>query len=283
MSLESEKHLYADDRSYLFVPAQRPERIAKARAAGADAVIADLEDAVAPHAKAAARDALAAHLDPQQPVLVRINAPQTPWFADDLALCARPGVAGVVLPKAETGAALDRVAAVLGERAPVYCLIETALGMHHALALAQHRNTVRLMFGAIDFQLDTGISGEGAELDAFRSQLVLYSRLAGLGAPVDGVTAAFDDPARTLEDTRRARRFGFGAKLCIHPQQIAPVHEGFSPSAEQRQWAERIVAADRNACGAVTVLDGRMIDRPVVELAKAVLRMAQLDARCAKG
>ena len=258
-------------RSYLFVPADRPERIAKALASGADAVIVDLEDAVAPAAKAAARAGLAAVLQSTgAPVLLRINGADSEWFAADLAVCGLARVAGVVVAKAEDVAVLARVADAAPGRF-VLPLVETALGFDAVRTLARCPGVQRLVFGSIDFQLDLGIDGEGEELLLFRSQLVLASRLAGLGAPVDGVSTAIADPAQLRADTDRARRLGFGAKLCIHPAQVALVNEGFSPSSEKVAWAERVVAAAAAAGGAAVQVDGRMVDKPVLLRAQALL------------
>lgn len=257
-------------RSYLFVPGDRPERFAKACAAGADAVIVDLEDAVPPAGKAAARDALAAWLSPAHPVLVRINGAATEWFADDVALCAAPGVAGIVLPKAESVDEIGAVGCASGDR-PVLPLIETALGMRHAEALAGAKHVQRLVFGTIDFQFDMGMEGDAVELLFYRSQLVLASRLAGIGAPVDGVTLELDDPEVLQYATVHARRLGFGAKLCIHPRQVAQVNAAFAPTPAQLDWAARVVEAARKSDGAAIAVDGKMVDRPVILKARQML------------
>ena len=259
-------------RSYLFVPGNRPERFDKACAAGADAVIVDLEDAVPPADKAAARAALAAWLSPRQQVLVRINGFDTEWFGDDLALCARPGVAGIVLPKAEHEASLAKLAAA-GAPA-ILPLIESGLGLWNAAALARLPRVERLVFGSIDFSFDMGIQEGHETLLYARSQLVLASRVAGVAAPVDGVTVSFDDPARVQADTLRARALGFGGKLCIHPKQVAPVHQAFAPTDEQLAWAGRVVAAAGTAQGGAVAVDGRMIDRPVILIAQQMLEEA---------
>ena len=257
------------NRSYLFVPGDRPERYMKALAAGADAVIIDLEDAVAPTAKEAARASLRAWLTPQHPVLVRINGADTPWFAEDMALAGLPGVAGIVLPKAERR---EDIASLMqaGARA-VLPLIESALGFHRALDLARQPGVERLLFGSIDFSIDLGLT-EGVEtLSYFRSQLVLVSRLAGILPPVDGVTTTLDDIDRITEDTRRARRHGFGGKLCIHPRQVAHVNAAFAPTAEEAAWAARVLLAVENTNGAAVALDGKMVDRPVMLQAQAIV------------
>ena len=256
--------------SLLFVPASRPERFAKALAAGADAVIIDLEDAVAPAEKDAARDALAAWLDPAQPVLVRINAADTPWFVADLELLARPGIAGVVLPKAEHPDDV-LVASHAGGGLPVLPLVESALGFEQRLALAHTDRVERLIFGQIDFQADMNMRCSEDELLPFRVALVLASRLAGIAAPIDGVTTAIDDAELLQADALRARRLGFGGKLCIHPRQVAVVNRSFAPSADEIAWAQRVIAADAASGGAAVAVDGKMVDRPVVLRAAAIL------------
>jgi citrate lyase subunit beta/citryl-CoA lyase len=259
-------------RSYLFVPGNRPERFDKACAAGADAVIVDLEDAVPLADKAAARDAVAGWLSPGHPVLVRINGADSRCFEDDLALCALPGVAGIVLPKAEHEASLTRLldAGALS----ILPLIESGLGLWHAAALARMPRVQRLVFGSIDFSLDLNIQESHETLLYARSQLVLVSRVAGIGAPVDGVTTTFDDPARVHADALRARALGFGAKLCIHPKQVAPVHQAYAPTANELAWAGRVLAASDAAQGGAVALDGRMVDRPVILIAQQMLEEA---------
>jgi citrate lyase subunit beta / citryl-CoA lyase len=229
-------------RSLLFVPGSRPERFDKALAAGADAVILDLEDAVAPADKPAARQAVRAWLRPQHRVVVRINAEGTPWFADDLALAALPGVAALMLPKAERPQTV--AALVAAGAAAVLPLVESAAGFGALDAVAAAPGVQRLVFGAIDLQVDLGMRDAlEDELLYFRSRLVLASRLAGIGAPVDGVSTAIDDAAALQADVARARRLGFGGKLCIHPRQVAGVHAAFAPSAQELAWAQRVLAA----------------------------------------
>jgi len=259
-------------RTYLFVPGTRPDRFAKALAAGAHAVIIDLEDAVAPADKETARAAVAAALPLPQPVLVRINAAGTPWFDDDLRLCRRAGIGGVVLPKAEDPAVVERIRAAVGPDAAIYPLIETAQGLWNALAIARAAGVTRLLFGSIDFQVDLGVADD--ELTHYRSQLVLISRLAELPAPVDGVTTAIDDAAALARDVARARALGFGGKLCIHPRQVGPVNAAFRPGADEIAWAQRVVAADAAAGDAAVAVDGRMVDRPVLLKARRILASA---------
>ncbi|NUZ07568.1 HpcH/HpaI aldolase/citrate lyase family protein [Piscinibacter koreensis] len=268
----------AAPRAYLFVPADRPERFAKARASGADAVIVDLEDAVAPDVKPRARDALATALDEAAPLIVRVNAAGTPWFDDDLELCRHPGVAAVMLPKAD---GIDAVChAFETSFKDVLPIIESARGIEEARAIARVPGVTRLAFGSIDLAVDLGIDcapdGAEAELQPYRAQVVLASRLGGLAAPADGVSIALDDTARLQADAERARRMGFGAKLCIHPRQIAVVQAAFTPEPARVAWAQRVCAAFAASGGAAVAVDGQMIDVPVVERARAVLRSAGL-------
>ena len=271
-------------RSYLFVPGDRPERFDKARATAADAVVVDLEDAVAPAAKPAARAAvgrwLAATPQPDR-VVVRINDASTPWFDDDLALLRAVSAPAVMLPKAECVSTIQRVRAACPSIA-VLALVETAVGVLAADALAAAAGVQRLVFGTLDYALDMGLDGELADtvgLDAAASRLALASRAAGIAAPVAGVTATLDDDARLRADVMRARAHGFTAKLCIHPRQVDAVHALFAPGADELAWARRVLdatdgAADGATGGAVR-LDGRMVDRPVIERARRILRGAR--------
>lgn len=266
----------APARSYLFVPGNRPERFAKACAAGADAVIVDLEDAVPAPDKRAAREALASWVSPAHPVLVRVNSADSEWFRDDLALCGLPGVAGVVLPKAEQAADLAAIRAAGATK--ILPLIESALGLWNAPDLARAPGVERLVFGAIDFSVDLRIKEGHEQLLYFRSQLVLVSRVAGIQAPVDGVTVAIDDIGPVREDTGLARSLGFGGKLCIHPKQVPIVNAGFAPTAAERDWAARVLEAAENANGAAVALDGKMVDRPVILIAQQMLADAARQA-----
>jgi citrate lyase subunit beta/citryl-CoA lyase len=263
-------------RSYLFVPANRPGRFDKALSAGADAVIVDLEDAVPDAEKVQARRALANWLSPAKRVLVRINNAESEWFADDLDVCRAAGVDGVVLPKAERVEQITHVVDRIGSEKLVIPLLETAMGLFEAVGIARARQVQRLAFGSIDFQVDLGIRGEHEELLYFRSHIVLASRLARLQPPIDGVTITLDDPQELREEAQRARRLGFGAKLCIHPKQLAPVNECFSPSAYEIAWAKRILDAADAAKGAAVALDGKMVDRPVILKAQEIMAAAGL-------
>jgi citrate lyase subunit beta / citryl-CoA lyase len=261
-------------RSLLFVPGSRPDRFDKALAAGASRVILDLADAAAPGDKDAAREAVLRFVQPGHSVIVRINAADTPWFAHDVELCRRDGLAGIMLPKAERA---DTVATLMDAGArSVLALIESAAGFAAMGSIAAAPGVAHLVFGSIDFQADLGMrDAPEDDLAAFRAALVLASRLAGIGAPIDGVTVQLDDEARLGEDVARARRLGFGGKLCIHPRQVALVNRLFAPSAQEQAWARRVIAATKGGGGGAVNVDGRMVDRPVVLRAEAILRESQ--------
>ena len=274
-------HSLATAVSFLFVPASRPERIAKALASGADAVIVDLEDAVAPVDKDTARAALlkaAQTLSGTQRgrILVRINAPGTPWFDADVqavhALAAE-GCAGVVLPKAEDAPALALLAQAVGAQGVVVPIIESVWGLHNIDTVAQAPQVLRLAFGHLDFQVDAGMAcgTDESELVPVRLAVVLASRRAQLHAPIDGVTVNTQDGAMAHADAARALRGGFGGKLCIHPMQVAEVNAAFTPTEAQWQSARQILQAADAAQGGVCVVNGRMVDAPVIALARKTL------------
>ncbi len=264
-------------RSYLFVPGNRPERFAKAIASGAGAVILDLEDAVPPEGKSAARAAVCRWLrdnarDGSGAAWVRVNSTDTEFFADDVRALASVPLCGLMLPKAESAAQLGSVAGVLGLPAtPIIALVESAVGIWNALEIAQSPQVERLAFGSVDFQLDSGIQDDDQGLLFARSQLVMASRIARLAAPIDGVTVQIGDAAQLARDVARARALGFGAKLCIHPNQVSGVEQGFAPSSEEVNWARAVVGAFDKAAGSAVRLEGKLIDLPVVERARRLL------------
>lgn len=264
-------------RSYLFVPGNRPERYAKALSAGADAVIVDLEDAVPSQEKSAARQLIADWLTTERQVFIRINGPETQWFNDDIELCKNPGIAGIVLAKAQYVEDLAAVGNVVPSK-PILPIIESAIGFANAGALSRYVGVQRLVFGTIDFQRDLGIDGDKDELLYFRSQLVLISRIANLQAPVDGITTDIVNPDALRDDVERSRKLGFAAKLCIHPAQVAVVNDSFMPSAEKVAWAERVLEANQQSGGNPIKVDGAMVDLPVVLQAEDIVRASRRAA-----
>ena len=255
--------------SFLFVPGDRPDRFDKAVASGAHQVILDLEDAVAPGAKEGARRAVAAWAGRGEAV-VRINGADTPWFADDLELARRSGLKKLMIPKAEP-AAIKAVADACGAGMEVVALVESVAGVMQLRETCAMGGHLRLAFGNLDFALDAGMQEEARELDPIRLQLVLESRFARLSPPLDGVHPDIADAAGLAAQARRARNLGFGGKLCIHPAQVAVVNDAFRPAADELSWARRVLSAAEAAGGGAISVDGKMVDRPVLERARAIL------------
>ncbi|MCB4321980.1 CoA ester lyase [Alcaligenes sp. 13f] len=261
--------------SYLFVPGNRPERFDKAVRTDADAVIIDLEDAVPVHAKDQARTQLHAWLqNTSQAVIVRINSYDTPWFNDDLLACAHPMVSAIMVPKAQAVEQLTACAKA-APQAQLLPLIETAIGFASLKEIASAPHVARLAFGSIDFQLDLGIDDENEGLLFFRSRLVYLSKLYELAAPIDGVSVEINDSDRVRADAERSKRLGFGAKLCIHPAQIAAIHAGFCPTQKELLWARRIIERCEGGQEDTYMLDGKMIDKPVISRARALVKQAR--------
>ncbi|MBF6245758.1 CoA ester lyase [Nocardia elegans] len=258
--------------TWLFVPGDRPDRFAKAQAAGADLVVLDLEDAVAPDRKDEARDYVHQWLAGGNRSAVRINAAGTRWYAEDLAMLAQHRAVVVMIPKAEEPGALLNAAA--GLDSPVFiALIETAQGVLNAAALADAAEVRRLAIGTFDLAAQLGIDPSDREaLAAARSALVLASAAAGLPGPIDGVTGSIDEPEILTADVNYARLLGFAGKLCIHPRQVATAAAALRPSADEIRWATSVVEA--TTADGVAVLNGQMIDKPVVDRAHRILLQA---------
>jgi citrate lyase subunit beta/citryl-CoA lyase len=259
--------------TWLFVPGNRPERFAKAAAARADVVVLDLEDAVAPDAKDTAREEVVAWLDRTEVLCaVRVNA-AAPLLDADLGALAGSAPRLVVLPKAEDSSLVAEVVARLPQGSSVVALVETARGVLEAPAVAAVPGVERLAFGSFDLAAELGVDPDhGPTMATARGALVLASAAGGLAAPIDGVTGVVDDAQRIAADVAASRALGFGGKLCIHPRQVAAVAEAFAPSADELAWAGRVLAGAGD--NGVAVVDGRMIDKPVVERARRVLAAA---------
>jgi citrate lyase subunit beta/citryl-CoA lyase len=262
----------------LFVPADRPDRYARAFAAGADAVVIDLEDAVAAGAKDRARTLLSHARDTVAAAacvpILRINPENGADHGHDIALLRALPFQAVMVPKVEAEATVRRVAEATG--LPVLALIETARGLAASRAVAAGARLAtgaRLAFGSVDFAADLGCAHSREALLAARAELVLASRLADAAPPIDGVTVCIDDPEAVRDDAAYAASLGFAGKLLIHPAQVAPAAAGLRPSAAELAWAERVLAAGPDG-GAVRI-DGAMIDAPVRRRAEQIARRAQ--------
>jgi citrate lyase beta subunit len=268
-------------RTFLFVPATRSERIGKAIASGADVVIVDLEDAVAPADKAVARSALMGWLDtnPGSTLAVRINAADTAWHEEDLAACQHPAISMVVLPKAETANQIERVRSLSGKQ--VVPIIETGAGLENLGQIARAPGCARLSFGKLDLAVELDLVPDESDLEEtvflpYRAMLVLASQRASLPAPIDGVFTDVSDKPALAHYAKRGRRHGFGGMLLIHPSQVATAQAAFTPTQAEAGWAQAVCAAASAMGGGVVVFDGRMVDAPVIARAKRILASLEL-------
>lgn len=261
--------------TYLFVPGNRPQRFDKAQASGAGAIVLDLEDSVVPDGKVAAREQIARWLaqSPAGDIVVRINARQSRWFADDLALLRETKVRFVILPKAESADDIAAVLEAMPDDGMVLPLIESARGLQNVAAIAQAPRVQRIAFGALDYAVDMNLSGDERGLIFPMSQIAAASRCAGIASPIGGVTLSIDDQTALLSDFAFARAFGFGAKLCMHPNQVKIIERAMMPTLAQIDWARRVIEAASSGQGAVQ-LDGKMVDKPVLLQAQGILARA---------
>ena len=266
--------------NFLFVPGTRPERFAKALDSGANGVILDLEDAVAQEDKEFARNAIRTawptfSADQKKRLVIRTNSPGSQFYSADLILAQELQVACLLIPKSESVDQINGAALVL-ENTAIIPMIETAVGLDRLREIANANQVLRLALGNLDLQADLGMvcDPQETELQTARYQIVLASRLAHIAPPIDGVTPSTDDLERITDDAERAKRMGFGGKLCIHPKQVPIVQAAFMPTEEEIHWAKRVIEADQASKGGAVKLDGKMIDRPVVILAKRTLAIA---------
>ena len=288
-------------RSFLFAPGNHARRVEKALTLDADAVILDLEDAVATAEKPATRGVVAAALTrPRQAMLyVRVNAVDTEFCYGDLIAVVQPGLDGLILPKVEDAAGLATVDWLLAQlererglpfgAIDLIPIIETARGLDRLGTILTAQSRVkRVAFGAGDFTLDVNMvwSRGEAELAHARAAIVTASRAAGIEAPFDTVWVDLTDPAGLEASARSALAFGFQGKMCIHPDQIPVVNQVFTPTDAEIDFAGRVVAAFAKAeaeGSAAIQLDGKFIDYPIVYRAQRVLqRITAIRARGSK-
>ncbi|WP_187281312.1 CoA ester lyase [Nonomuraea sp. C10] len=272
-------------RSHLYVPGDAPDKLGKALGRGADALIVDLEDAVPPAGKDAAREAVAGWLRETDPgpveLWVRVN-PGPLREADVRAVATAPSLAGLVVAKVESAAELAELDALLtalgADGVPVVPLLESASAIFQALEIARGPRVARLQVGEADLRADTGVTTgpDERELLWARSQVVFASAAAGISPPVGPVSTDFRDLDALRASTEAIARLGYAGRACIHPAQIAVVNEVFTPSAERVAWARDLVERFE-ASGSGVLLDsaGRMVDEAVVRQARRVLGMAR--------
>jgi citrate lyase subunit beta/citryl-CoA lyase len=267
-------------RSYLYVPGDDPRRIEKALATGADAVVIDLEDSVAPNRKEEARSNTARVLEsgPARPVFVRINAPGSEFAARDIAAVAALHLSGLRLPKVESLESVRLVAETLEElrsEARIQCLIESALGLEIALEIARsHERVAGISLGEADLAADLGVRDEAGLLYA-RSRIVSASRAAGLPGPVQSVYTRVNDLDGLRRSTEQGKNMGFVGRSAIHPSQVPIINEVFTPTeeevAEAQELLDRLEGEAGSGTGAFVLEDGRFVDRAVVESARRTL------------
>ncbi|MEU7408088.1 CoA ester lyase [Streptomyces sp. NPDC042638] len=261
--------------TWLYVPGDRPHVVAKALAAGADVVVIDLEDAVAPDRKERARAATAELLDEPQPVPVhvRVNALDGPWAAADLAaLAGRPGLSGLRLPKVMGPEQVRQVA--VATPVPLYALLESALGIEHAYAIATAHPALRgISLGEADLRADLGVRAD-AGLDWPRSRVVVAARAAGLAPPPQSVHPDIRDLDGLAASCARGRALGFLGRAAIHPRQLPVIERAYLPTPAEIEHAETITTAAAADQGAQALPDGRFIDAAVVAMARRTLSLA---------
>jgi citrate lyase subunit beta/citryl-CoA lyase len=281
-------------RSLLFVPGAEPRKIEKAREAGADTLVLDLEDSVAPQQKAEARATVAAALRDggfgDMELAVRVNAPGTPYFGADLNAVIEAGARCLLIPKSESAEGIEGVVALLEHLEPqpaatdvtkLLLLIESPEGVANATAIGRATPRVEaLCFGHADFALSMGLTEADASRGIIyhaRCTVAIAAKACGL-APIDTVYLAVKDEQGFRADTELGLRLGFEGKLCIHPRQVEIANEVYTPSPEQIEYALRVVQAweraEREGRGVFT-LDGKMIDAPLVAVRRRVLERAR--------
>jgi len=268
-------------RSVLFSPGDQPQLLRKAVTTDADVVVFDLEDAVVPTKKVAARNTVSTvlqEIDPDCELCVRIN-PLNAGGRDDLdAVLSAFTPDSIMLPKVTRAADIEELAGLLNERGadmPVLALLETAGGILDAPAVADADATDALLFGAEDLAAAIGASRTpaGTEILYARQRVVLAASRAGIDA-IDTLVTDFENTERLQSDTARAVEFGFDGKIGIHPRQISVINDAFTPDEEQIEWARRVLEAHEESDHGVFSVDGEMIDAPLLAQAQNILDRA---------
>jgi citrate lyase subunit beta/citryl-CoA lyase len=254
--------------TWLYVPADRADRVGKAIVSGAHAVIVDLEDAVAPAAKNDARAGLGDVLRERASVrvYVRVNALETPWADDDLAAVAGLTIDGVVLPKVES-VELPEVGAL-----ELYCLLETALGVERAFEIASRPRVAGIGLGEADLRAQTGAGDAG--LDWARGRVINAARAARLPRPPQSVYPDIADLDGLAASCARGRELGFFGRTAIHPKQLPVIERAYLPTVRDVEEAREIVAAAVGDEGAFA-LAGRLVDAPIVAAAQQTVALAE--------
>lgn len=260
----------ANTNTWLFVPATKIERVAKAFASGADAVIVDLEDAVAQADKSQAREALQGYYTSAdyQPVWVRINQAGSSDFTEDIKVCQQmPNLAGIILPKAEQASDIDHAHHCTG--LSVIALVESAVGLHYIDAMATASGLVAFSYGFLDFcndlQIQVGTAAADIIANQIRYQLLITSKVHQLLAPIDTVYPEFNDSEGLSKRVQLWSQMGMSGMLCIHPKQVATVKQSLQPADAEIDFAERVIEEYERTGQAVFKIEGNMIDAPVIQ------------------
>jgi citrate lyase subunit beta/citryl-CoA lyase len=287
-------------RSFLFTPGNHPRRVEKAFTVGADAVILDLEDAVAIAEKPATRATCVEALQAARPCrgYVRVNSIDTEFCFDDIDAVVGPWLDGIILPKVERAAdlqavdwmltSLERRHGLAPQSIDLMPIIETALGHANARSIAASGGRLRrLSFGGGDYTRDLNLQWTFAEdeIAAVRAEIVLASRLANIEPPIDTVFIHIKEQEHFAASARKGRGFGFQGKLCIHPDQVAATHAAYTPTDEEAAWANKIIAsfAAAEAEGLASIqVDGYFVDYPIVEKAQRIVDLYDAVAAAAK-
>lgn len=267
---------FTNTKTWLFVPATRIDRVAKAFASGADAVIVDLEDAVADVDKTQARTSIKNYYDSEdyQPIWVRINQAGNEDFEQDLKMCQQmPQLAGLILPKAEQAADIEKVHNATG--LPIIALIETALGLYQIDSIAKASGLLAFSYGFLDLcndlQVQVGTLASDIIANQIRYQLLLTSKVHQLLAPIDTVYTDFNDDKGLGQRVQLWSQMGMSGMLCIHPKQVAVVQQSLQPTDAEIDFAKRVLEEYEQSGQAVFKIDDNMVDAPVIERCRQLL------------
>ncbi|MBP1153747.1 MULTISPECIES: CoA ester lyase [unclassified Paenibacillus] len=270
-------------RTLMFTPGNRPDRLFKSLQSTADALIWDVEDAVHPDEKAAARTVIRDVLDsmdkaPPKPIFIRVNQVGTPWFEDDARLAGHPLVRGMLLPKTESAAQVEQAWKLMDRKGELIVLIETAVGVRDLEGILESPLITGVALGAVDLAVDLNLTltDSGLELLYFKSRIVTLARAAGIQGIYDSVFPDFNNSDSLRIRAGLTKTTGFTGQMCVHPVQIPVITEVYTPAAQEIDWAKRVIHALENEAKGLGVftVDGKMVDRPVIERAKQVHQAA---------
>lgn len=271
-------------RSLMFTPGTKKERLLKSAGSEADALLWDLEDAVHPDEKAGAREVIREALDelgdkPSKPIFLRVNQFGTEWYEDDVLLARHENVTGVMLPKTESAEQAAKTWELMGSAGELIVLVETAVGIIRLEDIFSNPNVTGVAFGAIDYAVDADLTLTEAGLEALyaRSRIVTYAKATGIPGIYDTVFPDVHNDESLRKRAVSARALGFNGQMAIHPKQLGIIHDVYSPSREEIDWAVKVLHhAENEAKGAgVFMLDGKMVDRPIIEKAKQIYSAAE--------